>query len=52
VTLVFCLDCATPVEQNPATLKWENLDGSAVCPRRRAGHRVEPIVPDPPKDTP
>jgi len=50
MTLLFCLACATPVEWNPSTLRLEDLDGSADCRRRRAGHRVEPIMPDPPKD--
>jgi hypothetical protein len=50
VTLLFCNYCGDPVEENPCG-KWEGQDGSTSCSKRRAGHLVEQIVPDPPEDT-
>lgn len=50
MSVAICLACHAPVSN--ATGKWRDDDGNADCPERSGGHRVEQIIPDPPKDWP
>jgi hypothetical protein len=42
---LFCLACGASVEEN-AFGDWES-DKGAVCPKRKEGHLVEPVIPEP-----
>lgn len=48
MTSALCLACGELVTRASPDEPWEGEDGP-VCSRRRGGHQVEQIIPDPPE---